>query len=87
MNQIMLNYNTNLKTLKMLISNSQKLTLNREYTEAINTNNKIIFITSFLIESDKLSDNDKRTFIKLLVNTIKWNASLIQERKSCYLIL
>ena len=82
MDQIMLYYNTNLKTLKMLISNSQKLTLNREYAKAINTNNKIIFITSFLIESGKLNDEDKRAFIKLLFNTIKWNASLIQERKS-----
>ena len=60
MDQIMFNYNTNLKTLKMLISNSQKLILNREYTEAINTNNKIVFITSFLIESDKLNDEDKK---------------------------
>ena len=49
----MANYNPNLKTLQMLISNSQKLTMNREFTDAINTNNRIIFITSFLIESGK----------------------------------
>ena len=65
MEQLTSNYHTNLKTLKMLISNSKKLTLNREFTEAINTNNRIIFITSFLIESDKQSEEDKRYMLSI----------------------
>ena len=86
MYQIKSNFNTNLKTLQMLIANSKKLSMNRDFTEAIDTNNRIIFISSFLIESDKLNDDDRHALTKLLVNTIKWNASLIKECKDHQLL-
>ena len=83
----MINYNPNLKTLQMLIAFSQKLTMNREFTEEIDTNNRIIFITSFLIESGKMNDIDRQAHTKLSVNTVKCNASLIKKCKNIELFL